>query len=50
MFWSTEVEKTGRFTLVAAVFDLCFFLTVPCVGLQSVIVVFPIHSHLSRDM
>ena len=34
---------------LVAVYVLWFFLTVPCVGLQCVIVVFPDHTHLHFD-
>ena len=34
------------FWCIVTVNVLCFFLTVPCVGRQCVIVVFPDHTHL----
>ena len=35
-----------RVNCVVAVCDLCLFLTVPWVGMQSVIVAFPGHTHI----
>ena len=44
-------ERAGCFaiTVFLAVSVLWFFLTVPWVGLQCVIVVFPYHTHLHFD-
>ena len=50
----TNEEGTGCFTLTffsdAVVNVLCFFLTVPWAGLQSVIVTFPGRTHLFYEI
>ena len=42
-----KIERAGCFTFsLLTVSVLCLFLTVHCVGLQCMIVVFPDHVHL----